>query len=307
MEKSVAILLATYNSEKFIREQLDSLLNQSYGSITVTVSDDSSTDDTVSIIDEYSKKLGNITRIQSPAPLRSAQANFWFLLKNAPEADLYAFCDHDDVWLPDKIKKTVQALADIDDATPALAHSDLFVVDGTLNVLSRSLFATQRLTKRPSLEEALIQNNVTGCTTIINGALRTLALKKTDAENMIMHDWYLNILALATGEVRFVDEPLIYYRQHGNNEVGAKDAGSLSYILKRAASFRRNKESLESTYAQAEDILNVFGGELKESIDTVRVFASLKNSSKSKKLSLCRKHGFWKNTPLRRLGQILFM
>ena len=94
MEKSVAILLATYNSEKFIREQLDSLLNQSYGSITVTVSDDSSTDGTVSIIDEYSKKHGNITRIQSPAPLRSAQANFWFLLKNAPEADLYAFCEY---------------------------------------------------------------------------------------------------------------------------------------------------------------------------------------------------------------------
>ena len=304
MEKKIAVLLATHNSENYIKEQLDSLLKQTYSSISIIISDDSSTDSTIEILKEYE----NVSIIKSKTPLRSAQANFWFLLKNAPESDYYMFCDHDDVWCKDKIEKTLNKMLEIEVMEkPALVHTDLFVADKDKNILAPSMFSLQKLSKEQKLNQALIQNNVTGCTVMINSALRKLALKKQDTENMLMHDWYLSILCLATGFMGFVDKPLIYYRQHDNNEVGAKNAGKLSYILKKAVSFKKNSESIRKTYLQAEDIAKIFKDELNENYEIINAFGNLKNKNKLKRIFLAKKYGFWKNTFLRRLGQIIFM
>ena len=304
MEKKIAVLLATHNSENYIKEQLDSLLKQTYSSISIIISDDSSTDSTIEILKEYE----NVSIIKSKTPLRSAQANFWFLLKNAPESDYYMFCDHDDVWCKDKIEKTLNKMLEIEVMEkPALVHTDLFVADKDKNILAPSMFSLQKLSKEQKLNQALIQNNVTGCTVMINSALRKLALKKQDTENMLMHDWYLSILCLATGFMGFVDKPLIYYRQHDNNEVGAKNAGKLSYILKKAVSFKKNSESIRKTYLQAEDIAKIFKDDLNENYEIINAFGNLKNKNKLKRIFLAKKYGFWKNTFLRRLGQIIFM
>lgn len=306
MNKKVAILLATHNSAVFLEEQLNSILSQSFSSISVTVSDDASTDKTKEIIDAYASKYENITVIQSPVPLKSAQANFWFLLKNAPDADYYMFCDHDDVWLKEKVEKTLNKMLETENSAPALVHSDLFVTDGALNIISPSMFKMQKLSKEATLQQALIQNNVTGCTVMINNALRTLALKKQDTDKMLMHDWFLNVLCLATGNVGFVDEPLIYYRQHGNNEVGAKNASGIGYILKKAAAFKENKNSLKSTYLQAEMIYEVFG-DLTPQFKLIKAYGENLKRNKLKRIASSFKLGIWKNTLLRRLGQILFM
>lgn len=304
MDKKIAVLLATHNSENYIREQLNSLFEQTYGSISIIVSDDSSTDSTPEILKEYD----GVSVIKSEVPLKSAQANFWFLLKNAPESDYYMFCDHDDVWCKDKVEKTLNKMLEIEKSQkPVLVHTDLFVADKNKNVIAPSMFSLQKLSKEQKLSQALIQNNVTGCTVMINSALKKLALKKQDTENMLMHDWYLSILCLATGVLGFVDEPLIYYRQHGNNEVGAKDAGKLSYILKKAFSFKKNSESIRKTYLQAEDILRIFKNDLNENLEIIKAYAEMKNKNKLQKLSLAKKYGFWKNTFLRKSGQIIFM
>lgn len=304
MKKKIAVLLATHNSENFIKEQLDSLFAQTYSSISITISDDSSTDSTPEILKEYE----NISVIKSETPLKSAQANFWFLLKNAPESDYYMFCDHDDVWCKDKIEKTLNKMLQIENPQkPALVHTDLFVTDKDKNILAPSMFSLQKLSKEQGLSEALIQNNVTGCTVMINSALRKLALKKQNTENMLMHDWYLSILCLATGIVGFVDESLIYYRQHGNNEVGAKDAKKFSYILKKAISFKKNGESIRKTYLQAEDIAKIFKDDLNDNYEIINAYAELKNKNKLKRIFSAKKYGFWKNTLLRRIGQIIFM
>ncbi len=308
MEKKIAVLLATHNSENYIKEQLDSIFKQTYDSISIIISDDASTDSTVSIITEYMETHKNISLIKSETPLKSAQANFWFLLKNAPEHDYYMFCDHDDVWCKDKIEKTLNKMVEIEnEEVPALVHTDLFVVDKNKAILSPSMFSLQKLSKEQTLAQALIQNNVTGCTMMINSRLKNLAQKKDNTENMLMHDWYLSILCLATGVVGFVDEPLILYRQHGNNEVGAKDAGKLSYILKKASSFRKNSESIRKTYLQAADIAIIFKDDLNENYEIINTFGQFTTKNKLKKISLACKYGFWKNTFLRKIGQIIFM
>lgn len=308
MNKKISVLLATYNSEKYIREQIESLFAQSYNNISITVSDDNSTDSTMEILNEYALKHENFFIIKSSEPLKSAQANFWFLLKNAPEADYYMFCDHDDLWKKEKIEKTLKKMQDIENPQmPALVHSDLSVVDEKLNVISPSMFSMQKLSKIQSLENTLIQNNVTGCTVMINNALRNLATKKQTVENMLMHDWFLAILCLATGTVGFVDEPLILYRQHGNNEVGAKDAGKASYVMKRAIQSKKNKESIKNTFRQADDIVKIYGNQLGENYFVINEYAENLYRNKIKRLCSAFKYRFWKNTLLRKIGQIIFM
>lgn len=307
MKNSIAILLATHNSEKFLRAQLDSLLNQTHKDFSIIISDDFSSDNTVAIINEYMNACPNLSLIKSDGPLKSAQANFWFLLKNAPQCDFYMFCDHDDVWEKNKIELTLNKMLEADQSSPALVHSDLLVVDGSLNTVNASMFSMQKLPKEQKLGGALIQNNVTGCTVIINSQLRELALKKQNTENMLMHDWYLSVLCLATGKVLFVDEALIRYRQHGNNEVGAKDAGKLSYIFKKACSFKENKKSIKNAYLQAQDIALIFKDDLKESYEIINAFGENAQKCKVKRVASAFKYGFWKNTFLRKLGQIIFM
>lgn len=306
MNKTIAILLATYNSEKYIKEQLDSLLGQTYHSISITVSDDTSTDKTVAIINEYMENHKNITLIKSDAPLKSPQANFWFLLKNAPEADYYMFCDHDDFWLKEKVEKTLNKMFEIDDGCPSLVHSDLFVTDGDLNIISNSMFDSQGLNKNPSLKNSLIQSSVTGCTMMINSALRELALKKQDTTGIIMHDWFLTTLCLAFGKIGFVDEPLILYRQHGNNQVGAKNTRSIDYIFKKAVDFKKNKQRIKDTYLQAKAIVDVYGTET-ENLKLVEIFAKNLERNKLQRIASAFKYGFWKNTFIRKIGQLIFM
>lgn len=307
MDRKITVLLATHNSEKYISCQLDSLINQTFkNSISIVISDDASTDSTVSIINGYMEKYPFISLIKSETSLKSPQANFWFLLKNAPKTDYYAFCDHDDVWLKEKIEKTYKKMQEIEGNKPSLVHTDLFVVDGNLNTISDSMFLSQGLNKNPDLKNALIQSSVTGCTMMINDSLREIAIKKANTENMIMHDWYLTILALIFGNVGFVNEPLILYRQHGNNQVGAKNTKSFSYIFNKALQLKKNKESIKNTYLQAKDIFNIFNDNT-EKFALVKAYADNLNKNKIQRICSAFKYGFWKNSFLRRLGQILFM
>lgn len=304
---SVAILVAAHNSEKFISCQLDSLLCQSYKNISITVSDDFSSDGTPDILKEYKERDSRITLIKSDTPLKSAQANFMFLLKNAPDADFFMFCDHDDKWATDKTECTLNKMLSGDILRPRLVHSDLYVTDSDFNIISPSLFSMQKLPKKQSVDSALIQNSVTGCTAMINSSLRQLILKKDSCENMIMHDWYLNILALSTGTVDFIDRPLIFYRQHGNNEVGAKDVRSAEYKLKKLSDGKKNTSSLFATFVQARDIAEIYQAELGKNLQLISAYASMAQMSKIKRIKTCFKYGFWKNTLLRKIGQLIYI
>lgn len=224
--KKINVLLATYNGEKYLSQQLDSLLIN-FKLIPdhvcqIIISDDASQDSTLMIINDYIAKNDCITLINK-ARKGGVKQNFEYLIKQvSPDVDYLFFCDQDDFWLPSKIKTFINAFLSIEEGNhPVLIHSDLVVTNEELLPQSASLFAMQKLKKRPGLHNLLVQNSVTGCASAINRPLLQL-LKTCNYTHSIMHDWYIALLASIMGKVVYVPFPTMLYRQHGGNVIGAK-------------------------------------------------------------------------------------
>lgn len=235
--KKVAILLATYNGEVFLEEQLHSLLRQTYQPYVVVVSDDNSTDGTWDILERWSSLYPSLFELHLNSSGRHGHAaNFSNLceLGKTSECDYFLFCDQDDVWLDNKIKTQLSAcLAEekkYGSSEPILVHSDLKVVDSSLNEIAASFFNFQGLpgAQTHDFPKFLIQNNVTGCATLINRAL--LEVGSPLPKEVVVHDWWFALVAKLLGRLVFIDQSLIAYRQHSENAIGAK-------VIKEGISF----------------------------------------------------------------------
>lgn len=243
--KKVEILMAVYNGQGYIREQIDSILNQTHKEIHLVIRDNCSNDNTKEIVKEYQAKFPQrITLLTSPCNV-GIIGNFAALLEHA-QAGYVMFSDHDDVWLPNKIAKTLEKMTALENEfgadTPLLAHTDLKVVDKRLETIHPSFWHYAKLNPRMStLSRQLTQNQITGCTMMINRPL--LEIARPLPQNIVMHDWWLGICAAAFGRIGFVDESMMLYRQHGNNDTGAKKF-SLRTIIKRML----NQSSREKIY-----------------------------------------------------------
>ncbi len=223
---NIAILLATYNGALYIREQIDSLLSQTFTDWHLYIHDDGSTDDTIAIIraliNEHPQK---ITLLEYPSQ-GGACRNFLSLLE-AVEAPYYMFCDQDDVWMPTKIETTYARLKTLEQQQPdipLLVHSDLTLTDACLNVIDDSFVRNQRikLAAIKTYEDYAATNTVTGCTTLFNQQAKACIRRPYD--KAIMHDAWLCLSVVAQGGlVDFIDEPLVKYRQHDNNTLGSTD------------------------------------------------------------------------------------
>ena len=175
----IAILLATYNGEKYLREQLQSLYDQTYTDWTLYIGDDGSTDGTADIVREFSERYGNIV-FHRNCEGKGAMSNFMGLLAEA-EADYYMFCDQDDVWLPHKVETTLRKMREIEAENrqrPAVVCSDLKVVDKNLQTIAPSFWEMSEM-----LPDLLASNFnylgvhflATGCTMMINAAAKRIA------------------------------------------------------------------------------------------------------------------------------------
>ena len=275
---NVLILLATYNGEAYIGQQLDSLMEQDYCNFRILVSDDGSADATVSILDHYaSSHPDRIQHYRSGQRFGNAQKHFLHLLNQFHDADYIMFCDQDDVWHTDKVRNTLRFMQQIEvnPEIPALVHTDLRVVDGSLNVTAASFCRLCSLNgNRLSLNQLLVQNVVTGCTMMINRALAHLACRKTDMEAVLMHDGWLAMLASACGVTGFLDEATIDYRQHGTNSVGAKNVYSPSYLYQRLRS-EKARHAMTDAALQARSFLETYSDVLKpEQTQMLSAFAA---------------------------------
>ena len=227
----IDILLATYNGEEYISQQLDSLLNQTYKDIRILIHDDCSKDNTVTIVKEYSKKYSDkIILIQDQIHCGSAQKNFMHLAKFST-AEYVMFCDQDDFWLPEKVEKTFNEMKRVEAQSkkdiPILVFCDYKAVDSNLQNLNFNESHNQIAEYKLSFSNLLVQNYVTGCTMMIN---KVLCEMMGDYDSRIlMHDWWLALLASSCGQISHLSEPLILYRQHGDNTVGAVDVKSMKY------------------------------------------------------------------------------
>lgn len=263
---NVRILLATYNGSKYIREMIDSIVVQDHQDWQLILSDDGSTDTTARILEEYAEKMPDrIIHYQSGMRFGNAQNHFMHLLKTFSDAPYIMFCDQDDIWHKDKISKTLAKMEEVERPNvPALVHTDLCVVDGERNVMDPSFMHFSKLVgARIKLHELLVQNVVTGCTVMVNSTLAAMATERIPETGIIMHDWWLVLIAAAAGTVGFLNEATIDYRQHGSNAVGAKNTRSAAYILKR---IKENKirSAIFDTFDQAEALYHCFSEKLTE-------------------------------------------
>lgn len=222
----VEVLLATYNGGRFLREQIDSILSQDYKNLRIVARDDGSSDNTTTILNEYERSFPNRFRvIPTDAPTGSAKDNFLKLM-TASSAGYICFSDQDDVWMPDKVSRSMQAMARLEAhrgaAAPLLVFTDLRVVDDQLKTLHKSFWTQAGIepSRIRKLATVLMQNPVTGCTALINRPLVKLALHMPDEATM--HDAWIGLLASACGSSEALRERTVLYRQHDRNVVGVE-------------------------------------------------------------------------------------
>ena len=264
--KMIDILLATYNGEKFIKELLDSLLRQKCKEdFCIRIRDDGSKDTTCKILREYENQYPEKIFVEeNPIPTGSAKCNFFKLLEDA-KGDYVMFCDQDDIWEEHKVQITIDAMKKQEKENgihPILVCTDLKIINEKKEILSSSFRTYMNLEKDGKLRRLILQNNVTGCTMMVNQPLLNLMKRQVKVEHILMHDHYAAILALMLGKIVYLDEAPILYRQHADNSVGAKDAKSISYLFGR---WKRGKKQYQkdlfASARQVKEILRCFSNE----------------------------------------------
>jgi rhamnosyltransferase len=230
-ERTVYVLMSTYNGQKYVEEQINSILNQIDCKINLIVRDDGSTDNTKLILKEYSRK-GLIIFVEDDKKMGPAQS-FFRLVELAPSGSFYAFADQDDYWKPDKMSRAIRELDKNDTNIPLIYYSNAEVVDQNLNSLKKNVYGKKQI---PSPEKILCGYGVQGCSMVFNDCLREIFLKE-DISNLRvgMHDFFLcDVCVACGGKIIFDDETTMKYRQHENNVLGFDTkAGRLNKLKKR--------------------------------------------------------------------------
>lgn len=311
MSKKCAILMATYNGQRFLQQQLDSLLTQTYSDFSIQIRDDGSTDSTVDIIKMYAAEHPN--RIHLDGVNKSTigpRANFSRLLEKT-DADYIFFCDQDDIWLPEKLEVLQQRLVAMEskhgDSAPLLVHSDLEVVDEHLNILDSSFWHYQHLCpeKMQTLNRLLVQNCVTGCAMAIN---RTLANFGPIPEEAIMHDWWLALIATAAGHIQHEPRSLTKYRQHNSNDTGAKK-WNRKFIARKMKAFFKNPQDKKNQNLLTNQALAFYAKTAKalpaKDAKAVMQYLTLERCNWFQRRIRIIKNGFWKYGVARNIQMLI--
>ena len=231
MEK-IDILLATYNGSKYLSEQIDSLINQTYKNINIIVRDDGSTDNTVEIIEEYEKKDSRVRLLSDNLGNLGFVRNFEELMKNST-SEYLMFSDQDDIWYNNKVETSYKRIKAIEEkngkSCPILVHTNSKIMN--YETRTKSLFISD-CAKNSSFENSFFNFFVQGSTMLINGSLKREALPFS--KEVYLHDRYLHLIAEFIGIRSYIDVPTMDYRQHSNNEIGSRGTN----IIKRLISSR---------------------------------------------------------------------
>lgn len=311
MSEKVIILLATYNGAKYIKEQVDSILKQEYEDWTLYICDDGSSDDTVRIINDYSSAYKEKIKIIDGKRFGNARDNFLHLLACCT-GDYFMFCDQDDVWDSAKVSETLKVMKTVEGekgkSEPIMIFSDLKVVDEKMNTINDSFAKYQGINpKRTNFNELIIQNVVTGCTVMINDELKSLVLQYNNSTKILMHDWWIALVASKFGTIRYINKQLINYRQHSSNSVGAKNVNSLKYYFEKIKNVNKIRKSLEMTRLQAKEFLNVYRDILsEEDVQAITRYVEIMNFNKFKRIHFYRKNKILKSKFIQNIGLFLW-
>lgn len=304
----VEIIMASYNGEKYIKEQLDSIFLGNGQEFILHVYDDGSTDSTREILSEYKKEYPNRLILHFNRENKGVFRNFMEGFLNT-KSDYVMFADQDDVWLPGKLERTLKYMKYCEKKRggdcPVTVFTDAVVVDSELRKISPSFQAMSRYrTKRRSLSGLLMENKLMGCTMMMNKRVREYIWRLP--ENARMHDWWIGLVTAAFGYIGYLNEPSLLYRQHGDNGVGSKNY--FTYFLDRVRSPFKQREALKCTVRQAQEFLSIYGDSLRrEQREIVEDFAGLYDMGWIKRRKVVFGRGFLKSTVGRNLGLFILL
>ena len=287
----VNILMSTYNGQQFLTEQIRSIQDQSYTDWTLFIRDDGSSDNTKEILKDFERQDSRIHLIDSDKSDNLGVIKSFHKLVNHDRADYYFFSDQDDVWLLNKLelslKEAQNYLADL----PLMVYMDLKVVNQDLEIMTESMVKSQSHHANTELVQELTENTVTGGVAMINHALAEM-WQETD--DILMHDWYLALLASAFGNLVFIDQPGELYRQHSDNVLGARTLSKrFKKWIRPHILFAVYWDLIKNSQKQARHLLQMPLSQSNREL--IEAFVTIMDKPMLERFRILRKYGLRKN------------
>ena len=287
----VNILMSTYNGQQFLAEQIRSIQVQSYTDWTLFIRDDGSSDNTKEILKDFEHQDSRIHLIDSDKSDNLGVIKSFHKLVNHDRADYYFFSDQDDVWLPNKLELSLKEaqyyLADL----PLMVYMDLKVVNQDLEIMTESMVKSQSHHANTELVQELTENTVTGGVAMINHALAEM-WQETD--DILMHDWYLALLASAFGNLVFIDQPGELYRQHSDNVLGARTLSKrFKKWIRPHILFAVYWDLIKNSQKQASHLLQMPLSQSNREL--IEAFVTIMDKPMLERFRILRKYGLKKN------------
>ena len=287
----VNILMSTYNGQQFLAEQIRSIQDQSYTDWTLFIRDDGSSDNTKEILKDFERQDSRIHLIDSDKSDNLGVIKSFHKLVNHDRADYYFFSDQDDVWLPNKLELSLKEAQNYPADLPLMVYMDLKVVNQDLEIMTESMVKSQSHHANTELVQELTENTVTGGVAMINHALAEM-WQETD--DILMHDWYLALLASAFGNLVFIDQPGELYRQHSDNVLGARTLSKrFKKWIRPHILFAVYWDLIKNSQKQASHLLQMPLSQSNREL--IEAFVTIMDKPMLERFRILRKYGLKKN------------
>ena len=287
----VNILMSTYNGQQFLAEQIRSIQEQSYTDWTLFIRDDGSSDNTKEILKDFEHQDSRIHLIDSDKSDNLGVIKSFHKLVNHDRADYYFFSDQDDVWLPNKLELSLKEAQNHPADLPLMVYMDLKVVNQDLEIMTESMVKSQSHHANTELVQELTENTVTGGVAMINHALAEM-WQETD--DILMHDWYLALLASAFGNLVFIDQPGELYRQHSDNVLGARTLSKrFKKWIRPHILFAVYWDLIKNSQKQARHLLQMPLSQSNREL--IEAFVTIMDKPMLERFRILRKYGLRKN------------
>ncbi|WP_455714267.1 glycosyltransferase family 2 protein [Anaerosporobacter sp.] len=306
----VEIIMAAYDGEKYIKQQIESIMKNTYEDKHLVIYDDTKGEQTstamTDILDSMREKYGDKITYRKNTENKGCTRNFLEGLQDS-FAEYIMFSDQDDYWNKDKIELTLGKMKELENIygkdTPLVVFTDATVVDSSLNLIHLSFHQSNHLrTNKLDLAHLLMENKLIGCTMMMNQALKDkiIAIPK----NARVHDWWIALVASAFGKIGYLENATILYRQHEDNVIGHQEYGS--YIKRRLANLKSQREVIYDNMRQAEEFLEMYHTYLtKQQNMLIRRFATLKDRNWFYRRYAILRYGYKKSGLPRNIGLFL--
>ena len=308
----VSIILSAYNGERYIKEQIESIMSSVFKDFTLYVFDDCSTDSTFDIVSDMASQYGDRLVLMRNEVNRGSTLSFLNGLKHvnatAP-TPYYMFCDQDDVWLMDKIGISLKAICKIEhrrrQGKPVLVFTDAIIVGDDKEYISRSFHKTNHMkVRKHDFAHVLMENKGMGCTMIMNRAL--VDLVSQTGPDIRYHDWWMSLIASSFGIIRYVRIPTMLYRQHASNQVG--QTSFKDYIQRRTGKKAEIRQRLKITYAQAAYFKTVYYDRLsRRKKARLNSFIRLESAGFLRRRWIVIRNRFYKSGLVRNIGLLFYI